>query len=241
MRTLKTDSQRRPYIQRLYDDPVSGPEIEARSFAAIDRLRRGDAPNDRRWQIVRRMIHTCADFSIANRVRFSPDAIESAIQALCAGRPIFADSNMIRSGLSLARLQSVHSGYGPNHVRCHVADPDVTDQALKAGLPRSLFAVRKAAPMLHDGIAVFGNAPVALLELNRLIMEKVLRPALVIAMPVGFVHVLESKRELMGLDVPYIVLTGRRGGSGLAVSCLHALCALASETDLSNKKENFDA
>jgi precorrin isomerase len=81
--------------------------------------------------------------------------------------------------------------------------------------------------MLQGGIAVFGNAPVALMELNRLIMEEAIKPAIVIAMPVGFVHVTESKEELMSLDVPYIAVAGRRGGSPLAVSTVHALCTLA--------------
>ena len=81
--------------------------------------------------------------------------------------------------------------------------------------------------MLDGGIAVFGNAPLALLEINRMIIEEGLRPAFVAAMPVGFVHVLESKAELMGLGVPYVSVAGRRGGSPLAISALHALCSIA--------------
>jgi precorrin-8X/cobalt-precorrin-8 methylmutase len=87
--------------------------------------------------------------------------------------------------------------------------------------------VRKARRILHGGMAVFGNAPVALLELNRMMMEENLRPAFVVARPVGFVHVVESKEELMSLDIPYIAVAGRRGGSPLAVSVIHALCSLA--------------
>ena len=96
------------------------------------------------------------------------------------------------------------------------------------GLPRSLFAVRKARPVLDGGIAVFGNAPVALLELNRMVIEEGLRPAFIIGAPVGFVNVEESKEELAGLGVPCISITGRRGGSTLAVSIVHALCAIAA-------------
>jgi precorrin isomerase len=84
--------------------------------------------------------------------------------------------------------------------------------------------------LLNGGIAVFGNAPVALLELNRMVLEENIRPALVIAMPVGFVHVVESKQELMSLGVPFIAIEGRRGGSTLAVSVVHALCTLAART-----------
>jgi precorrin isomerase len=110
-----------------------------------------------------------------------------------------------------------------------VADEDVVQQALETGLPRSLFAVRKARSILDKSIAVFGNAPVALMELSRLIVEEGVKPSLVIAMPVGFVHVVESKDELMSLKIPYIAIAGRRGGSPLAVATLHALCSLAVE------------
>ena len=135
---------------------------------------------------------------------------------------------MIRSGLSMARLQQVYPGYSSENLVCHVADQDIAAAARESGLPRSLFAVRKAKSMLDGAIAAFGNAPVALMELNRLIVEEGIKPAIVIAMPVGFVHVVESKDEIMALDIPFIAVAGRRGGSPLAVSTIHALCALAS-------------
>lgn len=214
-------------IRALYERPLSGAQIEARSFEIIDR----EAPKHRfsveQWEIVRRLLHTTADFALLDCVKFSEDAIDSAIGALRAGRPIFTDSNMIRTGLSLTRLREVFPGYGPESLVCHVADEDVASESRTRGLPRSLFAVRKARSMLDGGIAAFGNAPVALMELNRLIVEEGVKPALVIAMPVGFVHVVESKEELMSLNVPYVAVTGRRGGSPLAVSVLHALCSLA--------------
>jgi precorrin isomerase len=160
-------------------------------------------------------------------VKFSDDLVDSAVGALRSGSLIFVDSNMIRSGLSMARLKEVCPKYGPGSVVCYVADDDVADRAREAGLPRSLFAVCKAAPLMNGAIAVFGNAPVALMELSRLIIEEAIRPALVVAAPVGFVHVTESKEELMSLNVPYLAVAGRRGGSPLAVSAIHALCALA--------------
>jgi precorrin isomerase len=176
--------------------------------------------------VVRRLIHTSADFSMIDLVQFSSGAIDSARRALRAGAPIFADSNMIRAGLSLARLQGNCTGYSVASIHCHVSDADVAAEARQQHLPRSLFAVRKATPILDGGIALFGNAPVALMELNRAILEDSIRPALVIAMPVGFVHVEESKQELMSLNVPWISIPGRRGGSTLAVATLHALCML---------------
>jgi precorrin-8X/cobalt-precorrin-8 methylmutase len=224
----KSGNSKRPAVYELYENPMSGDAIEASSMATIDREVQSHGFSPDQWEVVRRMIHTTADFGLLESVRFSANAIESGVRALRSGRTIFVDSNMIRSGLSLARLRKVYVGYGPQDVLCHVADPDVAAQAGESGLPRSLFAVRKAGPALHGGIAVFGNAPVALLELNRLIMEEDVRPALVIGMPVGFVHVVESKEELMSLDVPYIVVAGRRGGSPLAVSAIHALCSLGT-------------
>jgi precorrin-8X/cobalt-precorrin-8 methylmutase len=214
-------------IHQLLEHPLSGPEIEARSFSVIDHEipdRNGFSPTQ--WDVVRRMIHTTADLTLSEHIRFSPDAISSGIDALRRGRAIYADSNMIRAGLSLARLRSKNPAYNKDRVLCHIADPDVAREAEASHLPRSLFALRKAKGSLHGGIAVFGNAPVALLELNRLILEENLRPALVVAMPVGFVHVVESKEELMKLGVPFIAIEGRRGGSPLAVSVIHALCGL---------------
>ena len=225
--SARNRSPKKPFIHTLYDAPKSGQEIEEWSFAIIDREvpPHGFAADE--WQVVRRMIHTTGDFSIAETVRFAPGAIAAAIEALSAGRPVYADSNMIRSGLSLERMRDVCPRYSPESIVCHIADPDVAKDARASGLPRSLFAVRKAKRILQGGIAVFGNAPVALLELNRMIIEEDIRPALVIAMPVGFVHVTESKEEIMSLDIPHIALAGRRGGSAIAVSVIHALCSLA--------------
>ena len=196
--TTKTDA---PLIHGFLASPMSGSEIEARSFEIIDAEAPAHGFSSDQWQVVRRMIHTVGDFSIMESVRFSHDAIAAAVEALREGSPIYVDSNMIRSGLSLARLKSVNSDYGADCIHCHVADEDVAEQAKDTALPRSLFAVRTARSILNGGIAVFGNAPVALLEMNRLIVEEHIRPALIIGMPVGFVHVIESKQELMSLDV----------------------------------------
>ena len=129
--------------------------------------------------------------------------------------------------IELARIGA--QDFDSDRLACHVADADVAEQAKMAGLPRSLFAVQKAKGMLEGGIAAFGNAPVGLMELSRLVLEEGVRPAVVIAMPVGFVHVVESKEEALSLPVPCIALCGRRGGSPLAVSVIHALSALAAE------------
>lgn len=222
----------RPLMHDFLNAPMTGEEIERRSFEIIDSQMKNAPFSPDEWQVVRRLLHTTADFGIAENVRFSKDAISEGIKALRSGAPIFADSNMIRSGLSLARLRQVCSAYEAESIVCYVADEEVARQSRETGLPRSLHAVRKARPVLDGAIAVFGNAPVALLELNRLIMEEGLKPALVIGMPVGFVHVIESKDELMTLAVPFIAINGRRGGSPLAVAAIHALCSLATEKQM---------
>jgi precorrin isomerase len=226
---MNTDITSKALIRSLYENPMSGEQIEERSFQIIDREapRHSFAPGQ--WEVVRRMIHATADFGLVQEVRFSQDAVDAGVAALRSGAPIYVDSNMIRSGLSLARLRQVCPEYGPDKILCHVSDEDIVRAARENGLPRSLFAVRKAQPMLHEAVAVFGNAPVALMELNRLIMEEGIKPALIIAMPVGFVHVVESKEELMSLNVPFIAIEGRRGGSPLAVSTVHALCSEAAK------------
>ena len=223
------ETPHRPLLEAFLEAPLSGPEIEARSFEIIDREAPPHGFGPDRWPIVRRMVHTTGDFAILGDVRFTPDAVAAGIAALRGGRTIFTDSNMIRTGLSLSRLKGVCGFYRKESLICHVADEEVARRARKTGLPRSLHAVRKAKPLLDGAIAVFGNAPVALMELSRMIVEEGLRPALVIAMPVGFVHVVESKEEILSLGVPCIALMGRRGGSPLAVSVIHALCGLAAK------------
>ena len=219
----------RPLIRAFLESPMSGSEIEARSMEIIDREAPPHPFPPDQWQVVRRMIHTVGDFGIMEAVRFSPDAVGAGIGALHSCRSIYTDANMIRAGISLARLRSVCGFYRRESVICHVADEDVARKSRRSSLPRSLYAIQKAKPLLDGAIAVIGNAPVALMELSRMIVEEGLRPSLVVALPVGFVHVVESKEEAMSLGVPFIMTAGRRGGSPLAVSVIHALCALAAE------------
>ena len=216
-------------LHALLKSPLSGVDIENLSFRIIDAEMQNHTFTQDQWLVVRRMIHATADFSLADDVYFNHDAIRAAIAALHRGAPIYADSNMIRAGLSTARLTGVSTAYADPRIMCHIGDPDVATLAINTGLPRSLYAVRKAREHLNNAIILIGNAPVALLEVNRMVMEEGLLPALVIGMPVGFVHVVESKEELLGLDIPSIMLRGRRGGSALAVSVLHALAALATD------------
>ncbi len=223
----------KPLIHSLLESPMSGEAIEARSFELIERaadeagaVRHGFSSDQ--WRIVRRLIHTTGDLGIADQVRFSADAVASAVEALKRRAVIVVDAQMIRAGVSLARLRRLSPDYDAGALHCHIADDDVAAKARASGLPRSLFALREAKSVLDGAIVLFGNAPVGLLELNRLVVEEGVRPALVVGAPVGFVHVVESKEELMTLPVPWVVVTGRRGGSPLAVAALHALCELGT-------------
>ncbi len=223
-----------PIIYSFLANPLSGAEIEKLSFEVIDREVGPHGFSLDEWEVVRRMIHTTGDPTIARAVRFSPMAISSGVRALRSGAPIVVDANMIRAGLSIERLCRSNGRYSLEMIHCCVSDADVAEQSSRCGLPRSLFAVRKARPVLNGSIVAFGNAPVALLELNRMMMEEGIRPALVIGMPVGFVHVQESKEELLSLSIPSIVVTGRRGGSTLAVSVIHALCSIATSMEVAS-------
>lgn len=208
---------------------MSGSEIEARSLEIVDREALPNRFPPAEWRIVRRMIHACGDFGILEAVRFSPDAVEAGVKALQACRSIYTDTGMIRAGISPARLRKVCGFYRRESVIYHAADQDVARLSRRTGLPRSLHAIQKAKPFLDGTICVIGSAPVALMELNRMVIEEGIRPALIVALPVGFVHAAESKREMMSLGVPHITTEGHRGGSPLAISIVHALCGIAAE------------
>ena len=125
----RIDEQQKPLIYHLYDEPMTGEAIEARSFQIIDREVSSGAFTPEQWHIVRRILHTTADFGLVDNIRFSPDAIEAARSALRTGVPIFVDSNMIRSGISVARLRQACGKYNFESLICHVADEDVAAAA----------------------------------------------------------------------------------------------------------------
>jgi len=206
----------------------AGRAIEATSFGIIDREAGPHDYDPEQWAVVRRMIHASADFDFNGLTRFHPEAVSAGIHAVRSGRPVVADVEMIRVGLSRARL-------GAFGMATHqfIGDADVIERAHAQGTTRAVQAMRKAHEMglLEGGILAVGNAPTALLEAIRLIGEEGARPALVIGMPVGFVSAAESKAALGTLDrIPWILTQGRKGGSTLVVAAIHALVALA-ETD----------
>ena len=207
--------------------------IEAESFRIIGEQFDGSRFSSLELPIVKRIIHTTADFEYADLVRFGNNAIEAGMDAISKGADIITDVKMVDVGISKERLDK----FG-GKVRCFVADEDVVCQAKMNNATRTAMGIRKAlSPTFHiphptSKIAVIGNAPTALMELTRMIKEGKVRPALVIGVPVGFVDAEESKEELMKLDIPYISIKGRKGGSTVAVAIVNALLMMAEGRQL---------
>ncbi|MBI3772654.1 MAG: precorrin-8X methylmutase [Gammaproteobacteria bacterium] len=203
----------------------AGQQIEHESFAIVDREAGPHHYTAEQWPIVRRMIHATADFEFNGLTQFHPTAVRAGIDAMLAGRPIVADVDMICVGVSRPRL--AHFGV---EIHQFISDEDVIAQARAKNSTRAVQAMRKAHQLglLDGGIVAIGNAPTALLEVIRLMHEEKVRPALIVGMPVGFVSAAESKAALAEIgDIPWIITSGRKGGSTLVVAALHALLALA--------------
>lgn len=204
----------------------AGAAIEHSSFAIIDDEAGPHNYTEEQWPLVRRMIHATADFEFNGLARFHPDAMRAGMEAVLRGNTtIIADVEMISVGLSPIRLK--HFGLT---VQQFISDSDVIAQAKVENSTRAVQAMRKAhrLGLLNGAIVGIGNAPTALIEIVRLIKEEGARPALVIGMPVGFVSAVESKELLAAQnDVPWIITSGRKGGSTLVVAALHALLSLA--------------
>lgn len=201
-------------------------EIEAESFRIIDSEAGEHGWRATEWQIVRRAIHTSADFEYAGSMLFSDGVVNQAVDALKNGAGIVTDTNMVLSGINKSRL----TPFGCNVV-CHVADEDVAELAKLKGITRSIAAMRKAVSDPGNRIFVIGNAPTALFELLRLIETGKVEPALIIGLPVGFVGAAESKKTLAdgSHGIPFITNIGRKGGSNVAAAVVNALAILASK------------
>lgn len=207
---------------------AAGRAIEHDSFAIIDQEVGHHTYSAEQWPLVRRMIHANADFEFNGLTAFHPRAMQAGIaRILQGGAPMVADVEMICVGLSAPRL--AHFGI---HTHQFISDPDVIAAAQAEGTTRAVQAMRKAwrLGLLDGAIIGIGNAPTALIEVIRLIHNEGLRPALVVGMPVGFVSAAESKDLLMAIeDVPWVAISGRKGGSTLVVAAIHALLGLAEE------------
>lgn len=198
-------------------EKVTPMEIEKRSFEIIESelphpLDPALAP------IIKRVIHTTADFSFADTLCFSDGVVEKALDAIRAGATIVTDTNMGKAGVHKAALEK----FG-GRVACFMADPDVAAAAKENGTTRAVASMDKAASLDGPLIFAIGNAPTALVRLYELIQAGRLSPALIIGVPVGFVNVVQSKELIMTAGVPCIVARGRKGGSNVAAAICNAL------------------
>ena len=195
-------------------------EIERRSFAIIT-AELGDTPLLPGTEpVVKRVIHTTADFDYAANLRFSEGAVAAGVAAFRSGCAVVTDTRMAGAGVNKAACREFGC-----EVHCHIGDEDVARAARESGATRARAAVDKAVS-LHGDNAVYavGNAPTALIRLYELIREGRVRPRLIIGVPVGFVNVVESKELILGLaGVPFIVARGRKGGSNVAAAICNAL------------------
>lgn len=199
-------------------EQVKPAEIEKRSFEIITK-ELGDVellPGTEK--IVKRCIHTSADFEYAVSLAFSETAVARAITALKGGASIVTDTQMGKAGINKKKL----AAYG-GEVHCFMSDEDVAAKALRRGITRAVASMEKAAGLEERLIFAIGNAPTALVRLHELIQAGDLDPELVIAVPVGFVNVVPAKELILELDTPYIVARGRKGGSNIAACICNAL------------------
>ncbi|HIX16487.1 MAG TPA: precorrin-8X methylmutase [Candidatus Hungatella pullicola] len=194
-------------------------EIEKRSFEIITEELKGRELPPENEQVIKRVIHTTADFDYADSLYFSPGAVESAIEAVRRGTRIITDTNMGRSGINQTALKKLGC-----RADCFMADEDVAKAAMEQERTRAWVSMDKAADLKEDCIFAVGNAPTALVRLYQLVKEEKIRPKLIIAVPVGFVNVIPAKELILELaEVPTIVARGRKGGSNVAAAIVNAI------------------
>ena len=202
---------------------VAPAEIEARSMEIIQsELGERTFPAEV-LPVLKRVIHTTADFDYADNLVFSPGAVEKGIAAIQGGCAIVTDTQMARSGINKRVLEK----FGGEAV-CFMSDPDVAAEAKERGVTRAAVSMERAAKLDRTLILALGNAPTALVRACELLEEGAMKPALIIGAPVGFVNVVESKELLLTENVPYIVARGRKGGSNVAAAICNAMLYLAS-------------
>ncbi len=199
-------------------------DIERRSFEIIgEELGKSVVLDPVLEPVIKRVIHTTADFDYLRTLCFSPMAVEKGIEALRAGADIVTDTQMAKAGIHKATLER----FG-GQVHCFMQDADVAQAAKEKGTTRASACIDKAAALGKPVIFAIGNAPTAMVRLYELIQEGKIAPQLVIGVPVGFVNVVESKELFLGGETPYIIARGRKGGSNVAAAICNALLYQAS-------------
>lgn len=201
-----------------------GQSIEDASMQMIEKEIGNHQYNEKEWPIVRRIIHSTADFDFAdkNKIVFHKDAIDSGMHALKNGCSIVVDVNGVIGGLNKQNPKD----FG-NNIVCNISNPEVMEIAKKEGKTRSQISMRIAQSEINGGIVVIGNAPTALQEVIKMVKEGIVKPALIVGIPVGFICAAESKEELSNLnEVPFITNIGRKGGSSSASAIVNAIFKL---------------
>ena len=203
-----------------------GQSIEDESMQIIENEIGSHSYNEQEWPIVRRIIHSTADFDFArdNKIIFQKNAVQSGLDALKNGCSIIVDVNGI---VGLMNKQNPKD-FG-NSVICNISEPSLIEEAKKENKTRAQMSMRIAKEDMNGGIVVIGNAPTALLEVMEMVREGITKPALVIGIPVGFVSAVESKEELAKMDIPFITNQGRKGGSPCASAIVNALYKLVRQ------------
>ena len=193
-------------------------EIEKRSMEIITQELNGRNWPEPQFSIVKRCIHTSADFDYADNLCFSENAAMLGVEALRRGAVIVTDTKMAWSGINKKKLAE----YG-GEAYCFMSDEDVAKEAQERGCTRAAICMERGAALGKEVIFAVGNAPTALIRLYELIQEGKVNPALIIGAPVGFVNVVEAKELIMTAGVPYIVPRGRKGGSNIAATICNAM------------------
>ncbi len=193
-------------------------DIERRSMEIIAQELGDRRLDDANADVIKRVIHTTADFDYADTLCFSPSAVEKARAALQRGADIVTDTQMAKAGINKQRLGNLGG-----QVHCFMSDEDVAKAAKEQGTTRAVASMDKALSLQKPLIFAIGNAPTALIRLYEHIQEERIRPELVIGVPVGFVNVVYAKELIMQADVPFIVARGRKGGSNVAAAIVNAL------------------
>ena len=202
---------------------VAPAEIEQRSMEIIASEMGATSFTQEQLPIVKRCIHTSADFDYVKNLRFTAGAVEAGLAAIRAGCTIVTDTQMARSGIN----KKVLGKFGGQAV-CFMSDEDVAAEAKARGETRATVSMERAAALTGPVILAVGNAPTALVRACELMEAGTFSPALVIGVPVGFVNVVESKELLASMPGEHIIAMGRKGGSNIAATICNAMLYMAS-------------
>lgn len=205
-------------MEEVLLEQVLPEEIEKQSFAILSRELGDRAFPEGQEAIIKRVIHTTADFEYADTLVFSENAVKKAEDAIRNGACIVTDTQMAKAGIN----KRVLAKYG-GEVFCFMSDEDVAKEAKSRQLTRAAVSMEKAAWLEVPLIFAIGNAPTALIKLHELVKNGILKPKLLIGVPVGFVNVVQAKELILKTEVPSIVARGRKGGSNVAAAICNAI------------------